>query len=105
MTADMARLTPNRSPRGARRPSGRYRRRVTRPLCRAARAYIAGRLAAQSPAAFGALRGDSEAPGDVHAAGDGFAVRVDKYGADQCKHQQPLITGIHVVPGLVSQLQ
>lgn len=47
----------------------------------------------------------SEAPGCAYALGDSFAVRVDKYGVDQCEHQRPLIVRIHVVPGPGSQLQ
>jgi hypothetical protein len=40
----------------------------------------------------------------VYAFGDSFAVRVNRYGIDECEHQQPLVISIHVVPGPVSQL-
>jgi hypothetical protein len=50
-----------------------------------------------------ALLGGDPAPGNVYAFGDSFAVRVNRYGIDECEHQQPLVIRIHVVPGLVSQ--
>ena len=47
--------------------------------------------------------GASQAPGYAQAIGHGLAVRVDEYGLEQGDGQEPLILGIHVIPGIAGQ--